>query len=669
MDRPILLCALGNVGWTVLEYLRAAGLPAVTVDLQCPLDDARLLGVPLIRGDFRRPDVLEQAGVRQAGGVLILSSDDLINVSAALAVRRLNPEVRIVVRMFNENLLSHLGKTVSNVFALSTSTLTAPLFALTALTGQALGTFRLDDQPEGRRQVVEMTVASASPLRDQSIAGTVARSQALVLAHLRDGGAQRFLHDVEPEERLRTGDRLVVCGEPHRLSALETEAEAEVAPEVVWAGKLRRLGRIAWRTLTEVERPVLICAAVFLAVVTVSTLVLYLWAERQTPAGTAERFTPARAFLRTVGIMATVADLGEKELKESWSQVFVSVLRIVGALLMAAFTALVTNYLLRARLGGVLEIRRIPDRGHVIICGLGNVGFRILQELVQAGERVVVIEILRDGRFVATARRLGAAVLTGDATVREVLRQAHAAQARAVIAATSNDLINLEVALLVRDLDRHIRVVMRLYDSALAETLRTAANVRYALSVPALVAPAFVAALFGDRILSVFLIEGRLVAVVELLTAAQDSFLAGQSVRAVAIDYRLLPLAVLDAAGGPPRPSGSARLAAGDRLIAIMALSDLERLRRREPVPRDWAVDVTAFPLPARSWLALRLRQTCGLDAEAAEKAVDQLPACLGTDLTRGQAEELFALLQRERITARLRRAGSVPDTEKPLPV
>jgi Trk K+ transport system NAD-binding subunit len=650
MDRPVILCGLGNVGWGVLKYLQAAGLTVTVVDLHSPSDDPRLKAVPLVQGDCRRPEVLEQAGVREAGGVLILSSDDLVNISTALAVRRLNPEVRIVVRMFNQNLISRLGKTVQNVFALSTSTLTAPLFALTALTGQALGTFRLVDQPDGRRQVVEITVAADSPLRDQTIARAVAGPDALVLAHQSAGGGQRFLHDVHLEAPLRSGDRLVLCGEPQRLANLLTEVSDELAPDVVWAGKLRRLGRIAWRTLSEIEKPVLICAIIFLITVTLSTLVLYLALESG---------TLPHALLRTVSIMATSADLGEKEVMAGWPQVFLSWLRIVGALLMAAFTALVTNYLLRARLGGVLEIRRIPDSGHIIVCGLGNVGFRIIEELIQADERVVVIDSTRDSRFVATARRLGAAVIIGDATVREVLRQAHAAAARAVIAATSNDLVNLEVALLARELNPHLRVVVRLYDTDLAETLREAANVRLALSVPALVAPAFVAALFGDRVLSVFLIGGRLLAVIDLLAVAQDGFLAGQSVRTVATDYRLLPVAVVSAENSGPRPLANARLAPGDRLVAITALSDLERLRRREPVPHDWAVDITAFPLPARPWLVLRLRQTRGMTTEEAEKVVEQLPVCLGSELTRGQAEELLAETRRERITGQLRHSGS----------
>jgi Trk K+ transport system NAD-binding subunit len=158
MDRPIVLCGLGRMGSHVLEYLHAAGLPVVVIDTVCPPNDPRLAGTRLISGDCRRREVLEQAGIASARGVLILINDDLANISTALMVRSLNPEVRIVLRMFNQNLLARLGKSVHNVFALSTSLLTAPLLAMTAVTGQALGTFRLDDQPGGMRQLVEISI-------------------------------------------------------------------------------------------------------------------------------------------------------------------------------------------------------------------------------------------------------------------------------------------------------------------------------------------------------------------------------------------------------------------------------------------------------------------------------------------------------------------------------
>lgn len=224
-----------------------------------------------------------------------------------------------------------------------------------------------------------------------------------------------------------------------------------------------------------------------------------------------------------------------------------------------------------------------------------------------------------------------------------------------MVTTTDNDLVNLEVALLVRDLNPQQRVVVRLSDPNLAASLRESANIRFALSVPALAAPAFVARLFGDQVLSVCLVHGRMLAVLRLHIGPQDTALAGSTVRAVAVNYRLLPLGLTAAGGTAHARPLEARLAPGDQLTVIVALSDLERLLRREAVPADCAVDVTGFPLPARGWLAQQLRLHTGVGAAEAEKALDSLPVCLATGLTRGQAEELLARLARERVTARLR--------------
>jgi Trk K+ transport system NAD-binding subunit len=366
----------------------------------------------------------------------------------------------------------------------------------------------------------------------------------------------------------------------------------------------------------------------------------------------------ADALYRTISLIATGADMRGDRFHDEL-KVYVSILRIVGAALTAAFTAIVTNYLLRASLGGALEVGRIPDGGHVIVCGLGDIGYRVVRELTDEGQRVVVVEVSRDNRFVSTVRRLGVPVILGDAAVHEVLRQAHGSTARAVIACTSSDLINLEVALLAREVDPHKRVVLLQSDPQLADMLRQAANVRLAVSVPALAAPAFVAGLFGDRVQSVFRLGARLLAVLDVLVQSREDWLAGQSVRALAVDYRLLPVAVRPAVGGPARHPMNARLEPGDRLLAIVALEDLDPLLHRRPPPADLAVDVTDFPSGAREWLALLVGTVRGTEREAADKALDQLPLTLGDRLTRGQAEDLLALLLREQISARLRAGGA----------
>lgn len=644
MNQPVILCGLGRVGWRVLEYLKAAHLPVVVIDSTGSADDPRLAGVRFIRGDCRKPEILAQAGLAQARGVLVLTSDDLANISTALMVRSLHPDVRVVVRMFNQNLLARLGKAVSNVYALSVSALTAPLLALTALTGEALGTFGQGDQ---LCQVAEVHVGEADEaLTGRPLGEAAQRYRFQTLAHIPASGGEKFLLEVDPEVRLAVGDRVVLCGAPHDLAPLLGRDDEEAAARGRWFGIPRRYARIFGRAFGEVDMPVKICVAVLASVVLGSTIVYHFGMDLDW----------TRGLYRTVSLIATGAlDMHEEELPHAWQKVFVSVLRIFGAAVTAAFTAIVTNYLIRARLGKALEIRRIPDGGHVVVCGLGNIGFRVIEELVRRGEAVVAIERATDNHFAATARRLGVGVITGDATVPEVMRQAHAGTARAVIAVMDNELANLEVALLARAENPRQRVVVRLADPYLAQTLREAANVRLALSTSALAAPAFLAALFGDRVQNIFLVQGRVLAVIELVVHAPDPYLEGQAVRALAIDYSLLPVTLTDADGNARPQPVNHRLGAGDRLTAILTLPDLMRLLRRDRVATDWSVDVTAFPLPARGWVAGLLRTQRQLTAEDAEQALDRLPVCLGDALTRGQAEDLLALCRRERVVGALR--------------
>jgi Trk K+ transport system NAD-binding subunit len=573
MEQHVILCGLGRVGWRVLEYLRAAGGDVVVIDNHCQPDDPRLGGARLIKGDCRVPANLVQANVATARGVLIVTSDDVVNLSTALAVHQLNLDVRLVVRMFNRGLLTRLGKGW-NVAVLSTSALAAPFLALIARTGEALGAFEAGGQTF---QVTEVPVHPGTPLVELRVGEVVERGRCTALAHAPHGKPCRFLHDIDLEARLAAGDRLVICGAPDALDCLFPDREGGPA-KLLWAGKVRRFARVAGRTLADVDLPVKICTAVLLGVIVVSTLAFHLSMHYD---------TIPDALYRTISLMATAADMQDRELEPGgWQKVFVSALRIMGAALTAAFTAILTNYLVRAQLRGALEVRRIPESGHIVVCGLGNVGFRVVEELLRHDEQVVVVERARDNPFIVSTRRKGAAVIVGDATLADVLRQARASRARAVVAVTRNELVNLEAALLARELNPAQRVILRLIDPQLARTLRDSADVRFALSVPELAAPAFVAALLGDRVRSVFLVEGQLLAAVDIVIRAQEDPWQGKAVPALAADHGFRPLS-LTAAAAPPEPQGLDKpLAPGDRLTVVVSLPDLQRLLRQRPGPR-----------------------------------------------------------------------------------
>lgn len=334
-----------------------------------------------------------------------------------------------------------------------------------------------------------------------------------------------------------------------------------------------------------------------------------------------------------------------------WAKVFLSVLKIVGTALIAAFTAIFTQYLLRAKLGGALEIRWVPDSGHVVVCGLGNVGFRLVNELTAMGERVVAIDNQADGQFIATVRRSGVPTFVGDATVADVLKQARASDAKAVIAATSSELANLEIALLVREMNPNARVVVRLTDPEFAESVRAAADIRYAVSLPALAAPAFAAALFGDRVQTLITAAGRTLVVIELMIDPDETHLVGRSIRSMALDYRLLPVAL---AGQTLGELGvDHRLKVGDRVTVVAELPDLERLIRREAIPKTASTVVDSYPTTARETLVSLVRLLRNCEMEEAETVVTG-SFTLASGVTKGEAQELVELVARQKAVARV---------------
>jgi Trk K+ transport system NAD-binding subunit len=619
----------------VLESLRAAGIPVVGITLNPIADDSRLAGIRVIKGDCQRRDLLEQANIRDARGIVIVTSDDLVNISTALLARTLNPHARIVVRMFNQNLISRFGVTVKNTVALSVSALIAPVLALTAISGDTLGAFKV---PDGPRQISELAVTDNTEIAGKRIADFAREHNLVPLAHIPATGAPQFLRAMPSDTTLSPGDRLVVCGTPQAVSRVLQRLRGDLLPGVQWAGVLRRWFRTVRRTLGEVDLSVKIITPVLFVTLFASTLIF--------------RYGVGSAWgdglYQTVSIIATGGDL-HGENKPEWVKVFLSVLKLAGAALVAGFTAILTNYLIRARLGGALEVRHVPDSGHVLVCGLGNVGYRLVQELTAMGERVVTIDNKNDNPFLNIVRQKGVPVFIGDATVPELLRQSRADTAKAVIAATSDELANLEIALLVREMNPKQRIVVRLSDPHFAEAVRDAANITHAMSVPALAAPAFASALYGDSVESLVTAAGRTLAVVALVVNDAEDHLNGKSVRALVIDYAMLPIALANRDVSDIR---GYRLQVGDRLTVVVELADYERLLRQQRPLENHRVVVTAVPATARESLAARVQTHRNCTPEAAQEIVSRSTFTFRKLLTRGEAEALAEELTAEGITA-----------------
>lgn len=214
---------------------------------------------------------------------------------------------------------------------------------------------------------------------------------------------------------------------------------------------------------------------------------------------------------------------------------------------------------------------------HIILVGLGKLGFRTYRLLRQLGETVVVIECDAENQFLEDIRSDGNPLFVGDARREAFLNDANVSAARSIILATDRDLVNLEVALDARRINPQIRVVLRMFDQNMADKICEGFNIQVAMSQSALSAPAFVTAALGGAIVNSLVIGDQLV-VIERWEVAADSPLCGTSVADVMAAYGVVLVQQRDRQGQTRlMPPPTVRISAGDELLVQGPFESLSR--------------------------------------------------------------------------------------------
>ena len=117
--------------------------------------------------------------------------------------------------------------------------------------------------------------------------------------------------------------------------------------------------------------------------------------------------------------------------------VVLNIARVIGPLLVGV-----------AAIGGLLVLSReqlrligfrLFRRNHIVIVGLGDVGFKLAETLNELGGRVIAIDCDGTNPSIAGCKERGVSVLVGDATDLDVLRTACVHRARYLIVAPGSD--------------------------------------------------------------------------------------------------------------------------------------------------------------------------------------------------------------------------------------
>ena len=422
--------------------------------------------LPFAPNDY---EALRSVGVPDATSLMALAEDDRVNLQVALKARDINPKIRIVLRQFNRTLARKIEQNLPNCSVLSLASHAAATIVGAALDPSSFYSLQFPD--------LDGMLCGFSE-RPAALFGVTGMNRAEAQSHLKMrvvavGGITEY----DSARRLDAGDQIVVFGQLRYLIATVVKP---VTTDVLERPNFRqqvRAGLRRFRHLDPVIRGMLAAAIVVFVAATIFFGMLF-----KKDAITAAYFVATTMTTTGYGDITPTTHVG---------QMATMILEILGVAFSGISIAFVTTALTRAQFTALQGLRQIRTRGHVVVCGTGNVGTRVTEFMRMLGLPVVVIDPAPDAEIVEQSRVRTIELLTGDATRDGTLDLCNLPSARALIALTSSDTANLEVALGARGRNPHLQVVMRVQDDAFAGSVGRQFEAIQTFSTSSLAAPAF----------------------------------------------------------------------------------------------------------------------------------------------------------------------------------
>ncbi|MBB4737741.1 Trk K+ transport system NAD-binding subunit [Actinoplanes octamycinicus] len=217
----IVLVGLGNVGTQVLRQLHDLGVRVVAIDRHADargVKSAQRRGVPVIVGDASREETLQAASIATCRALVVVSTNDPVNLQAALHARGIRDDLRVVLRLFDDDFAQRIGSAFDITASRSVSRLCAPVFAAALLDRNVHASIPVD------RHVLlvgTVTVRGGSAWDGASLGDVDHAGQARVIGMSgASAGADWMDWRPDPRRVLAPGDRILVVARQRALRAL-----------------------------------------------------------------------------------------------------------------------------------------------------------------------------------------------------------------------------------------------------------------------------------------------------------------------------------------------------------------------------------------------------------------------------------------------------------------
>ncbi len=222
LENHVIICGYGRVGKSAIDALTAGHYPVVIIEREPErVESARNDGHLVLEGDASSDEILLQAGIKRAHGLIVATGDDSLNLFIVLSARALNPNLFIVTRTVNAENAPKMRRAGADrvVSPYRIGGRHMANIVMRPHVTDFLDVVTLDNGIE--LWLEEFIIAPQSPLVGQTVgeANIRRRTGVTLIALIRQGGGATITPAAET--RLEAGDELIVLGTREQLAVLE----------------------------------------------------------------------------------------------------------------------------------------------------------------------------------------------------------------------------------------------------------------------------------------------------------------------------------------------------------------------------------------------------------------------------------------------------------------
>ena len=211
----VILVGLGKVGIRVLQQLLKLGEDVIVLEKNATNDNiafAQKHKVPVLIGSGRQDGIVDQLNVASAKSIILATNDDLANLEFAMDARQANDNIRVVLRMFDQDLASKIRDSMDIHQAFSTSAIAAPVLATSSADRSIVNAFYVKDR---LLVVSEIEITADSELVGRKVGDLRRENHIFIVSHESNGTTAFY---PVSETQIQAGDRVTLQTEPEMLS-------------------------------------------------------------------------------------------------------------------------------------------------------------------------------------------------------------------------------------------------------------------------------------------------------------------------------------------------------------------------------------------------------------------------------------------------------------------